>query len=91
MFLKIFIFITTRTCMPMGSPSLLILRWSMVQYKNYLFESGFGTGEPNLTDDNYILVQKGSTRTFNPQRDYLWPFPVEELALNENLSQNPGW
>lgn len=75
-----------------------IIRWKIAEevlpepvLGSYYFEDGFGTGEPNLTEDNYILVQKASTRAFNPQRDYLWPFPVEELALNKNLVQNPGW
>lgn len=28
---------------------------------------------------------------FKPQRDYLSPIPTDELALNPNLKQNPGW
>ncbi|CAK7015190.1 MAG: SusD-like protein P2 [Petrimonas sp.] len=28
---------------------------------------------------------------FNPERDYLSPLPSDELTLNENLEQNPGW
>lgn len=24
-------------------------------------------------------------------RDYLWPIPVEEINMNPNLKQNPGW
>lgn len=28
---------------------------------------------------------------FNPERDYLAPIPTNELTLNENLIQNPGW
>lgn len=75
-----------------------IIRWKIAEdvlpeavLGSYYFEDGFGTGEPNLTEDNHILVQRGSTRKFNQQRDYLWPFPVEELALNKNLTQNPGW
>jgi hypothetical protein len=28
---------------------------------------------------------------FNPQRDYLYPIPTNELSLNPNLTQNPGW
>ncbi len=75
-----------------------IIRWKIAEdvlpepvLGSYYFEDGFGTGEPNLTEDNYVLVQRASTRTFNTQRDYLWPFPVEETALNKNLAQNPGW
>lgn len=28
---------------------------------------------------------------FNEKRDYLYPVPTNELTLNENLTQNPGW
>ncbi len=28
---------------------------------------------------------------FNEKRDYLYPIPTNELTLNENLTQNPGW
>lgn len=28
---------------------------------------------------------------FNPERDYLMPIPTNELTLNKNLTQNPGW
>lgn len=44
-----------------------------------------------LTADSLYLVQDASQRRFDPGKDYLWPFPVNELALNPNLKQNPGW
>ena len=28
---------------------------------------------------------------FDPERDYLMPLPTNELTLNPNLDQNPGW
>ena len=28
---------------------------------------------------------------FNEERDYLKPIPSDELGLNKNLKQNPGW
>lgn len=28
---------------------------------------------------------------FNPDRDYLSPLPTNELTVNKNLTQNPGW
>jgi hypothetical protein len=28
---------------------------------------------------------------FNPSRDYLRPIPTDQLVLNPNLTQNPGW
>lgn len=30
-------------------------------------------------------------RSFNPQRDYLWPIPDRDMLLNPNLQQNPGY
>ena len=30
-------------------------------------------------------------RSFNPERDYLWPIPDREVLLNPNLEQNPGY
>lgn len=31
------------------------------------------------------------TRTFNVNRDYLWPIPNIEILTNTKLVQNPGW
>jgi hypothetical protein len=28
---------------------------------------------------------------FKPEKDYLRPLPLDELTLNKNLKQNPGW
>ncbi|HEX8019815.1 RagB/SusD family nutrient uptake outer membrane protein [Mucilaginibacter sp.] len=36
----------------------------------------------------HILVEK---RQFNANRDYLWPIPQNEVDLNKQLVQNPGW
>ncbi|GGF16347.1 RagB/SusD family nutrient uptake outer membrane protein [Echinicola rosea] len=30
-------------------------------------------------------------RQFDPQRDYLWAIPVNEIEINPNLEQNPNW
>lgn len=59
---------------------------------NFYFKTEFGTAAAvNLTPDNYILVQAASFRKFNPAKDYLWPLPINEIALNQSLKQNPGW
>lgn len=39
----------------------------------------------------FSIWEPASKRSFNPQRDYLWPLPTRELGLNKNLTQNPGW
>ncbi|MBC9794661.1 RagB/SusD family nutrient uptake outer membrane protein [Sinomicrobium weinanense] len=75
-----------------------IIRWKIAEdvlpqdiLGNVFFDE-FGTEViPEVNEDNIIVVQKKSTRTFDPSRDYLWPFPTDELALNPNLEQNPGW
>jgi len=48
---------------------------------------------PNIqfTSDGFSIWEPASKRTFNSQRDYLWPLPTRELGLNKNLTQNPGW
>lgn len=33
----------------------------------------------------------GFERSFNSNRDYLWPIPQRERELNPNLTQNQGW
>lgn len=55
------------------------------------FAGDFVLGSPILTPDNQLIVQSAETRGFRADRDYLWPFPVSELALNPQLRQNPNW
>ncbi len=38
-----------------------------------------------------ILTGPNNGYGFNPNRDYLMPIPTNELTLNPNLTQNPGW
>ncbi len=38
--------------------------------------------------DQMVIIE---TRTFNPDRDYLWPIPRIELETNPELEQNPGY
>lgn len=39
----------------------------------------------------YIEMHRVRNRKFDEQRDYLYPIPIEDRLLNENLEQNPGW
>lgn len=38
--------------------------------------------------DEMVVVE---TRSFNPNRDYLWPIPRIEMETNTALTQNPGY
>ena len=39
----------------------------------------------------FTLTGPGNGYGFDPGRDYLLPIPSNELTLNPNLDQNPGW
>jgi len=50
-----------------------------------------------VDEEGYICVYKNypavanTGYNFNLDRDYLQPLPTQELTLNQNLKQNPGW
>lgn len=75
-----------------------IIRWKTAETElvkpvlgNFYFKGEFAAATVNLTPDNIILVQAASFRKFDPAKDYLWPLPINEIALNPKLDQNPGW
>ncbi|OQY93871.1 MAG: hypothetical protein B6D37_10430 [Sphingobacteriales bacterium UTBCD1] len=77
-----------------------ILRWKTAEIvspkevlgrKYFVNEDLTASTPPPLSADGYVLLEAASFRSFKPQRDYLWPLPTRELALNSNLQQNPGW
>lgn len=41
--------------------------------------------------DPYKVSLNGGGFHFKPERDYLSPIPLNELLINPNLKQNPGW
>ncbi|MBB5394700.1 RagB/SusD family nutrient uptake outer membrane protein [Mucilaginibacter sp. AK015] len=43
---------------------------------------------PAGVDGGYI---RANLRTFDASKNYLWPIPRDERAINPNLTQNPGW
>jgi hypothetical protein len=76
-----------------------LIRWKTAEVElpkpvlgNYFFKTEYGTTTVvNLTPDNFILVQAANFRKFDPSKDYLWPLPINEIALNPALKQNKGW
>lgn len=38
-----------------------------------------------------VVVNPHINKSFDENKDYLYPLPIEELQLNPNLVQNPGW
>ena len=39
----------------------------------------------------YVITNPTLTKKFDENKDYLYPIPVQQLLLNTNLKQNPGW
>ncbi|WP_421798048.1 RagB/SusD family nutrient uptake outer membrane protein [Haliscomenobacter sp.] len=76
-----------------------LMRWKTAEVElvkpilgNFFFKSEYGTATSvKLTPDNFILVQDANFRKFNPEKDYLWPLPINEIGLNPSLKQNQGW
>lgn len=59
-----------------------------------VYEIGKGEGRLALSDGNkgYVDFHNDQVRPgFNEARDYLYPIPSDEISLNPNLVQNPGW
>lgn len=53
-----------------------------------------GTNQNSLTlnADKILIVEPVSTRAFRVDRDYLYPVPLNEIALSKNnVIQNPNW
>lgn len=67
-----------------------IRRWKIAEQVMQGTAQGiFNNYDSSRSDYNhYITVEQ---RNFNAGRDYLWPIPANEIALNPNLTQNPGW
>ncbi|AWW32890.1 RagB/SusD family nutrient uptake outer membrane protein [Echinicola strongylocentroti] len=47
-----------------------------------------------LSEEGYLLPYYQTLpdgRAFDEEKQYLFPIPIEDLVLNSNLEQNPGW
>lgn len=42
-------------------------------------------------DNGFFVLQPSSQRFFDPNKNYLLPIPSQQIALNPDLIQNPGW
>ncbi len=45
----------------------------------------------NGVNGGNIIVNRNVSKVFDENKDYLYPIPIQELNLNPNLEQNPGW
>ncbi|NHA02365.1 RagB/SusD family nutrient uptake outer membrane protein [Mucilaginibacter sp. HC2] len=65
-----------------------IRRWKIAEVVMNGYAHGARFSGDFTTDNGYIRAQK---RQFNPSRDYLWAIPANDLSLDKNLTQNPGY
>jgi len=65
-----------------------IRRWQTAQTVMNGYAHGAQFSGDLTTDNGFIRAQK---REFNPGRDYVWPIPANDVSLDKNLTQNPGY
>ncbi|MDR3220204.1 MAG: RagB/SusD family nutrient uptake outer membrane protein [Dysgonamonadaceae bacterium] len=54
--------------------------------------AGIVNGNFVYGQENTYVIEFKNTRTFNVNRDYLYPIPTFEIAQSDfNIKQNPGW
>ena len=55
-------------------------------------EGGMFKGQKVTDQADIYVIEEGSTRNFDPARDYYYPIPTYEIATSEgSVVQNPGW
>jgi hypothetical protein len=64
-----------------------IRRWRIAEEVLNGWVHGARFDDPSV-DNGFIRVQ---LREFDPSKHYLWPIPASEIALNNNLGQNPNY
>ncbi len=79
-----------------------LIRWKLAETilpkellgAKFIAAEWVGTNQSSLTltSDNILRVEAASTRAFRIDRDYLYPVPINEIALSKgNVIQNPNW
>jgi len=55
-------------------------------------KNGMLNGVKVYDQEDMYVIELADTRTFNPDRDYLYPLPSNDVALSKgNVNQNPKW
>lgn len=61
-----------------------------VKYVGTEFETGWGGGAPSQPKDDTGCLIMDNNRKWS-DKNFLFPLPSDQLTLNTNLKQNPGW
>lgn len=79
-----------------------LIRWKMAEVllpqellgAKFIASEWVGTNANtlNLNANQVLIVETASNRTFKPNRDYLYPVPINEITLSGGkVVQNPNW
>ena len=53
---------------------------------------GMYNGKKVCDEDSIYVLELAEDRRFDPDKDYLYPVPLQEITLSgNNVTQNPGW
>jgi hypothetical protein len=75
-----------------GSTDLVIYTGTQPAIPNVQFlKLGTDVVLENGASGGNIIINGTIPKTFNEERDYLFPLPTQDILLNNNLSQNPKW
>ncbi|MFI3263529.1 MAG: RagB/SusD family nutrient uptake outer membrane protein [Rikenellaceae bacterium] len=67
-------------------------RYEAADYENQLVQPSIPVDSDGYLDPLYTSLEYlGGAYDFREDRDYFYPIPTDELIINENLVQNPGW
>jgi starch-binding outer membrane protein, SusD/RagB family len=61
-----------------------------IRYKGTEYETKYPTLKKTFNSDGDVVADPVTNRKFS-EKNYLIPLPVQELQMNPNLAQNPGW
>lgn len=86
---------TAETALPQSLLSIDVVgtQWAnqVITLDGNTYNSFFYNTPSSQLQNGYKVLQPGSQRTFDPQKNYLLPIPTKQVALNPKLTQNPGW
>ncbi|HEY6899742.1 MAG TPA: RagB/SusD family nutrient uptake outer membrane protein [Puia sp.] len=86
---------TAETVLPKSILSIKVTgtEWAskVITIDGNVYNSFFYNVDPGQLENGYKILQSGSQRSFNPNKNYLLPIPTKQITLNIKLSQNPGW
>ncbi len=74
-----------------GNPDLVIYTGTKPTGNIQFLKLGTDIVLENGDNGGNMIINGNVPKTFNEQRDYLFPIPTQELLLNPKLKQNPGW